>query len=84
MAMFVEDRDLAERDIRKIVGECVSSEYRSYILDYPFKDTNKSIMDMIIEDIEESSRYQFEGDYTDEDIRLAIGRVFMKQMNIDI
>lgn len=82
--MVKADRKIAEMDIRKIVGECVSNEYRGYILNYPFKDTDKSIMDMIIEDIEESSRYQFEGDYTDEDIRLAIGRVFMKQMNIDI
>lgn len=60
-------------DVRRIFAESVSTEYK-IILD--------KIEDDIVSDVVETSAYEEDGSYTDDDIRLAIGRVLINKMGI--
>ena len=49
------------------------------------KVTNgETLMDAVMEDIKTSSDWEENGHYNDDDVRLAIGRVMMKQLHIDV
>ncbi len=61
-------------DVRRIFAESVSTEYTKIILD--------EIEDDIISDVAETSSYEENGSYNDDDIRLAIGRVLINKIGI--
>lgn len=61
-------------DVRRIFAESVSTEYTKIILD--------KIEDDIVSDVVETSAYEEDGSYNDDDIRLAIGRVLINKMGI--
>lgn len=61
-------------DVRRIFAESVSTEYTKIILD--------KIEDDIVSDVVDTSSYEEDGSYNDDDIRLAIGRVLINKMGI--
>lgn len=62
------------QDIKRILILSVSDDYIKNILDV--------IEDDIIRDVVECSSYEDDGLYTEDDIKLAIGRVLMNRINI--
>ena len=44
----------------------------------------ETLMDAVMEDITTSSDWEENGHYNDDDVRLAIGRIMMKQLHIDV
>lgn len=71
--LYQMDRDEAlEKEIKNILAESISEDYMKPILE--------KCLGEIVEDVKTSSDYLGEGTYDDSDIRLAIGRVFIKKM----
>ena len=68
--------------INKIMIDAVSSDYASYILEHTKK--RKTFVDDVIEDVMCASAWEEEGYYNDDDIRLAIGRVLMERLKIEV
>lgn len=64
-------------ELRPILASAVGSDYAYYIAcdDGFFSD--------VIKNVEETSAWNDEGYYTDDDIRLAIGRAIMWKFNIE-
>lgn len=79
--MSKEDRKIIENEITQIMRSAVSSDYVKYILEEEGED-GFTFMDDVIADVITSSAWEDDGDYNDDDIRLAIGRVFMSRMEI--
>ena len=75
-----------EQEITAILCGAVSSDYSRYILRYRDieDDDGDTIMDDIVDDVLSSSAWDDEGYYNDDDIRLAIGRVIMRRIGIDV
>lgn len=68
--------------INKIMVSAVSSDYANYILEHTKK--RKTFMNDVIEDVMCTSAWEEEGYYNDDDIRLAIGRVLMERLKIEV
>lgn len=66
----------------KIMAGATSSDYARYILEHTKK--RKTFLDDVIEDVMCASAWDDEGYYNDDDIRLAIGRIFMERLKIEI
>ena len=79
--MSKEERKLIETEIVNLVGYAVGGEYARYILKH---EKENSFVDDVIDDVIDSSAWEEEGYYNNDDIRLAIGRVFMGRMGIEI
>lgn len=79
--MTKEERKEIESYITKIMASATSWEYARYILEEEGED-GFTFMDDVIADVVTSSAWEEDGDYSDDDIRLAIGRVFMSRMEI--
>lgn len=64
-------------DLRQILNACVGTDYAHCLIhdDQFFNDVKANV--------EETSAWYDEGFYTDDDIRLAIGRVLLAQLGID-
>lgn len=85
--MNKEERKSLEREISSYLGLATTSEYGRYILkscDPDDEEESTTIMDEIIDDVLTSSAWEDEGYYNDDDIRLAIGRVIMRRIGIDV
>lgn len=63
-------------NIDYIMRQTISSDYINDILSHTTKNGN-TILDCIVDDVLTSSAF-YECDYNDDDIRLAIGRTFIK------
>ena len=72
------------REIEDVLCKSISDDYVHYILEHKDGWTNISIVDDIIADVLETSAYADEGYYNDDDIKLAIGRVLIQRLGIDI
>ena len=82
-----EKRDI-EREIYLIMRDAVSSDYARCILedkerDEEYRYTGKTFMENVIDDVLETSAWEDEGYYNEDDIRLAIGRVLIDRLGID-
>ena len=44
----------------------------------------ETVMEAVMDDIKTSSAWEDDGHYNDDDVRLAIGRVLMARLNIEI
>lgn len=64
-------------EVRHILPAAVGSDYAYYI------SNNDEFLEAVLKDVEETSAWKDEGYYTDDDIRLAIGRVIMEKFGID-
>jgi len=82
--MTSEEREQIEIEVRRIIRMAVSDEYSSHILEQYDEISGETFMDAVIRDVMESSAWEYEGYYNEDDIRLAIGRELMARMGIDI
>lgn len=81
--MNKEEKKIIENEIRIIMYNAVSSEYARYILEHENEETENTFMDDVIDDVICASAWDEEGYYNDDDIRLAIGRIFMERLGIE-
>lgn len=64
-------------EMRSILASCVGSDYAHYIA------SDDDFYSAVKQNVEETSAWEDEGYYTDDDIRLAIGRIIMEKFNIE-
>lgn len=80
--MEIDVKDIAS-SAYYILRECVGSDYASRLIyDYDESAYLTDFMWEVKKDVEETSAWKDEGYYTDDDIRLAIGRVIMWKFDI--
>lgn len=82
--MNKEQRKEIEINVYMIMMKAASSEYARYILEQEDHETEETFMDAVIRDVMESSAWDDEGYYNDDDIRLAIGRELMGRLGVEI
>lgn len=82
-SMNNEEKKLIEHRITMILMNAVSSEYTRDILEHE-NEQQDTFMEDVVEDVMCASGWDEEGYYNDDDIRLAIGRVFMERLNIEV
>ena len=86
--MKKEEKKLIEIEISQVMRNAVGSDYARYILEERERDEEynyigNTFMEDVIEDVMHSSAWDDEGDYNDDDIRLAIGRVLIDRLGIE-
>jgi len=64
-------------DLRPILSSAVGTDYSHYLL------YDGGFFDAVKQNVEETSAWSDEGYYTDDDIRLAIGRVIMDKFGVE-
>ena len=72
-----------EFEITHVMRNAVSSDYVRYILESKAEDDDRTFMEAVIDDVMDSSAWEDEGYYNDDDIRLAIGKVMIDRLCID-
>lgn len=72
----IRERDFLE-ELKPILAVAVGSDYAGYLA------SDDDFFSAVIEDVEATSAWQEEGYYTDDDIRLAIGRTLMAKYGIE-
>ena len=72
------------REIQDMLCKSISDDYTNYILEHKDGWTYISIIDDIIANVLETSAYADEGYYYYDDIKLAIGRVLIQRLGINI
>ena len=78
------ERKEIEFKVSEIMRSAVSSEYSRYILEQEDDVTGNTYMEDVIKNVMETSAWEDEGYYNDDDIRLAIGRELMARLGIEI
>ena len=73
-----------ELEIAKIMQNAVSSEYSTYILEQEDNTTGNTLMEDIVQNVMETSAWEDEGYYNEDDIRLSIGRELMTRLSVEI
>ncbi len=73
---YINDRDFME-ELLPILASCFGSDYAHYIA------RNNDFYFAVKQNVEETSAWRDEGYYTDDDIRLAVGRTIMEKYNIE-
>ena len=81
--MNKEEKKIIENEIRMIMQKSVSSDYARYILEHE-NENDKTFMEDVIDDVIETSAWEDEGYYNEDDISLAIGRIFMERLGIEV
>ena len=83
-AMTVEERKQIEYEVTEIMRNATSSEYARYILEQEDEVTENTLMEDIIQNVLDTSAWEDEGYYNEDDIRLAIGRELMARLGIEV
>lgn len=76
-----EQRKEIEILINQIMTNAISSDYVRHILEHE-NEKGKTFIDDVIDDVMCASAWEDEGYYNEDDIRLAIGRVFEERLDI--
>lgn len=82
--MNKEQKKNIEALIYKIMTNAVSADYARYILEKEDSWTEVTVMQEVIEDVMETSAWEEEGYYNEDDVRFAIGRILMARMEIEV
>ena len=82
--MTVEERKQIEYEVTEIMRNATSSEYARYILEQEDEVTENTLMEDIIQNVLDTSAWEDEGYYNEDDIRLAIGRELMARLGIEV
>ena len=84
------EMDKAERKqiewlIWYVLRQAVSDDYASTILNHDFnmEEETDTIMEGIVHDVMETSAWEDEGYYNEDDVRLAIGRTLLIRLGIE-
>ena len=80
--MNEKQRKELEMLVYEIMVGATSSDYARYILEHTKK--RRTFMDDVIDDILCASAWEDEGYYSDDDIRLAVGRIFLERLGIEV
>ena len=78
------ERNEIEFQVTEIMRSAASSEYARYILEQYDEASEQTFMNAVIVDVMETSAWEDEGYYNDDDIRLAIGRELMARLGIEV
>ena len=70
-------------EITAILRSATSDEYAGLILDHISQETGNTFLGDVIGDVVETSGLRDDGIYNEDDIRLAIGRVFLERLGIE-
>lgn len=82
--MTKKERKQIECEVAKVMSNAVSSEYARYILEHKDEEAEKTLMEDVIQNVLETSAWEDEGYYNEDDIRLAIGRELIKRLRIEV
>jgi len=80
--MTDEERKFLESLITKILASSVGWDYARVILESECEEQTETFMSSVIEDVLTTSAWEESGYYSDDDIRLAIGREFIAWLDI--
>lgn len=78
------ERKEIEVKVTEIMRSATSSEYAIYILEQEDDVTGNTFMEDVIKNVMETSAWEDEGYYNDDDIRLAIGRELIARLGIEV
>lgn len=78
-----EERKQIELEIYKVVRLAVGNEYARDILEHENEETENTFMEDVIENVLETSSWEDDGYYNEDDIRLAIGRILIDRLGIN-
>ena len=78
-----DERKQIEYEVAQIMKSATSDEYGRYILEQEDEVTENTLMEDIIQNVLETSAWEDEGYYNEDDIRLAIGRELIARLGID-
>lgn len=78
------ERNEIEFQVTEIMRSATSSEYARYILEQYDETSEQTFMNAVIVDVMETSAWEDEGYYNDDDIRLAIGRELKARLGIEV
>ena len=70
--------------IKKMMSASVSDDYLESILETVDHETDESFVDSVIDDIKSSSGWRTEGYFSNDDVRLSIGRELMARIGTEI
>lgn len=82
--MNEEQRKEIKMLIQQIFSKAVTSDYARYMLEDIDIITGNTMMDDIIKNVIETSAWEEEGYYSDDDVRLAIGRELMARLDVQV
>ena len=82
--MNKEQKTQIELEIAKMMQNAVSDEYSAYILKQKDDTTGNTLMEDIVQNVMETSAWEDEGYYNEDDIRLSIGRELMTRLGVEI
>lgn len=78
-----EQRKELKNDIVNIMNRAISSEYVNKILNQYDYISDETFIDAVIKNVLETSAWEDEGYYNDDDIRLAIGRELVARLDAE-
>jgi len=70
------NKKLFLKDLKWVLRPCVGSNYADCIA------SDEDFFNDVIRDVEETSAWEDEGCYNEDDVRLAVGRVLIERLNI--
>ena len=68
---------------RKLMLDSISDDYVNRILNHYDETSKETFIDSVVRDVLETSAWEDEGYFTEDDVKLAIGRELMTRMGID-
>ena len=83
MIIMTEKEKQIEYEVTEIMRSAISSEYARYILEHK-NEYGNTLMEDIIQNVLETSAWENEVYYNEDDIRLAIGRELMSRLGIEM
>lgn len=78
-----EQRKELKNDIVNIMNRAISSEYINKILNQYDYISDETFIDAVIKNVLETSAWEDEGYYNEDDIRLAIGRELVARLGAE-
>ena len=81
--MNKEEKIQLENRITRIMQVAVSDDYAGRILEHT-NESGTTLMEDIVQNVLETSAYEDEEYYNDDDIRLAIGRELSDRLGIEV
>lgn len=81
--MTISERKEIEGLVYEIFSKAVTSDYARYMLEEEDECTENTMMEDIIRNVLATSAWEEDGYYSDDDVRLAIGRELMARLGVD-
>ena len=87
--MSKDERRFLKQTIEEILAQAVTKDYAKYILENTDDGEENceyeiTLMEHIVDNVLETSAWENEGNWNDDDVRLAIGRELMDRLGIDV